>query len=101
MSEAQITELVNTAANYLPSCGPSGAAWRKACGVINGHGVQANIFGDAADKVVIWVDGSDESLTVEQAAQRVAPSTPGLHQSVISKVTGKVEQVGDSGPIVF
>lgn len=101
MSETQITELVTTAKGYLPSYGASGRPWRKATGVVNGHRVQANVFGWESEEVAIWVDGSDEPLTVAQAAQRVAPSVPGLHQSVIGTVTGDVQQVGDTGSIVF
>lgn len=58
--------------------GPTGERWNKAVGIVNGHHVQVNIYGQGESaRRTVWVDKSDEDLTPEQAADLIDQTSTG------------------------
>lgn len=69
----RMAQTIETAkANHANTTG-SGLPWRHSVRIINGHRVQANIFGwDTQAAPVMWIDGSTEPLTITDALARIA-----------------------------
>jgi hypothetical protein len=70
--EQTIANTVEAARKSLGSYGRDGSPWRYAIKIVNGHHVQANLFGWGEGTLKVWVDKSTEPLTVAEAAARVS-----------------------------